>query len=61
MGYFPPYSYSKKKKEVELDMSDYATKTQQVQIHHNLLIKLIDVVNKKNLKQEVQLQWTPGI
>ena len=27
MGYFPPYSYSKKKKEVELDMSDYATKS----------------------------------
>ena len=27
MGYFPPYSYSKNKIEVELDLSNYATKS----------------------------------
>ena len=27
MSYFPPYSYSKNKMELELDVSNYATKS----------------------------------
>ena len=45
MSYFPPYSYSKNKVEVELDLPNYTTKydlkTQLVLIHHNLLKKMI--------------------
>ena len=41
MSYFPPYTHNKNKIEVELDLSNYATKfdlkTQQVLIHQNLL------------------------
>ena len=44
MSYFSPYSYNKNKTEVELDLPNYATKsdlkTQQVSIHHNLLKKM---------------------
>ena len=44
MSYFSPYSYSKNKTEVELDLPNYATKsdlkTQQMSIHHNLLKKM---------------------
>ena len=41
MSYFPSYSYSKTKIEVELDLSNYAPKsdlkTQQGLINHNFL------------------------
>ena len=45
MNYFSPYGHSKNKIEVELNLSNYATKsdlkTQQVLIHHNWLKKMI--------------------
>ena len=41
MSYFPPYSYSKNKIQVELDLFNYDLRKQQVLIHHNLLKKMI--------------------
>ena len=46
MSYFPdPYTHSKSKMKVELDLPNYATKSdlkmQQVLTHQNLLKKLI--------------------
>ena len=45
MNYFPPYSHTKNKIEVELDLSNFATKTdlkmKQVLTHHNLIKKMI--------------------
>ena len=45
MSYFLPYGHSKNKRELNLDLSDYATKsdlkTRQVLIHHNLLEEMI--------------------
>ena len=45
MSYFPPYSHSKNKIEIELDLSNYALKfdsknTTDV-INHNILKKMI--------------------
>ena len=45
MSYFLPYGHSKNKRELNLDLSDYSTKsdlkTRQVLIHHNLLKEII--------------------
>ena len=59
MSYSPPYSRSKNKLEVKLDLSNYATKsdlkTQLVLIHHNLLKNIIylDEIDIDKLETDV--------
>ena len=62
--YFPELK-SLGKVEVELDLSNYATKTDlknETGIDTSSLAKKIDLASLKSiLNKQVQLQWTPSI
>ena len=47
MNYFPPYNHDQNKINIEVDLSNHATKSdiknEQVLIHNNLLKKMISL------------------